>query len=715
VKVAVPFVLPARLAALGALVASALGSACATVPPAPPAPVVTFDQKMAWILRLEDERRLRDPEPPPPPPLTGRRVALPPAPSADLLRLLTDEEARVRRRAALAVGRVGLREGSAPLQRLLATDPDPEVRQMAAFALGLLQDPGATQALVAALGDPAPLVQGRAADALGRLGAAHAADALGRLVATYAPRAAAVAPDEVGAPLEPEIEAFRLGVYALARLKAFDPLAAAVLDRSGQPLVRWWPVAYALQQMPDRRARPALASFLRGPGIYGAAFAARALGALKDRTAVDLLLPLVDPARQHPFVVVSAVRALADLGDSRAGAPLRRLALAPTLPTAWRVEVIAALGVIGGAETTEVLLDLIADRRPALRAAALNALARSDPDTFVVVLSTRDPDPHWSVRAALAEALARGPSRVALPHLTALLSDPDQRVVPAVLRALVRVKAPEVGATLLERLRADDPVVRMTAARLVAELKLPGAPAALAAAYRQGLADPTYLARAAALDGLASLGLPPAVETLREALRDPEWAVRVRAATRLAALDPTTDYAEQIRPAPTRLVASDYEAAELVKPSVSPRAYLEFDRGVVEIELDVVNAPLTVANFVRLVGRGFYEGLPVHRVVPAFVVQMGDPRGDGEGGPGYTIRDELNETPFLRGTVGMALDWADTGGSQFFITTMPQPQLDGRYTAFGRVVAGMEVVDQLEPWELLRRVRVWDGRTMVGR
>ena len=81
-----------------------------------------------------------------------------------------------------------------------------------------------------------------------------------------------------------------------------------------------------------------------------------------------------------------------------------------------------------------------------------------------------------------------------------------------------------------------------------------------------------------------------------------------------------------------------------------------------------------------LARKGFFNGLQIHRVVPNFVVQDGDPRGDGEGGPGYTIRDELNERPYLRGTVGMALEWRDTGGSQFFITHSPQPHLDARYT-----------------------------------
>ncbi len=128
-----------------------------------------------------------------------------------------------------------------------------------------------------------------------------------------------------------------------------------------------------------------------------------------------------------------------------------------------------------------------------------------------------------------------------------------------------------------------------------------------------------------------------------------------------------------------------------------------------QLELAVLDAPLTVDNFASLARAGFYDGLPIHRVVPNFVIQTGDPRGDSEGGPGYTIRDEINERPYLRGTVGMALDWADTGGSQFFITLSPQPQLDGRYTVFGRVVDGMDVVDTLQPWDLIRAVQVWDG------
>jgi cyclophilin family peptidyl-prolyl cis-trans isomerase len=139
--------------------------------------------------------------------------------------------------------------------------------------------------------------------------------------------------------------------------------------------------------------------------------------------------------------------------------------------------------------------------------------------------------------------------------------------------------------------------------------------------------------------------------------------------------------------------------------------FIDTDKGTVELELVIIDAPLTVANFMSLARRGFFNGIPIHRVVPDFVVQDGDPRGDGEGGPGYTIRDEINQRPYLRGTVGMALDWQDTGGSQFFITHSPQPHLDGRYTVFGQVVNGMDVVDRLVPGDAIRAVRVRDGVT----
>jgi cyclophilin family peptidyl-prolyl cis-trans isomerase len=281
----------------------------------------------------------------------------------------------------------------------------------------------------------------------------------------------------------------------------------------------------------------------------------------------------------------------------------------------------------------------------------------------------------------------------------------------------VKLKAPTAAAALIERLKADDPVVRAAATGL-GELKPANGAEPLAEAYRLGQRDAMYGARAAALAAIAKYGAATAAPVLRTALGDKDWAVRVRAAMLLKQLDPAAaaEVYAQIRPAPTTLGPSAYATVRLGNPSVSTHVFLDTDRGTIQIELAVLDAPLTVENFITLARKGYFNGLSVHRVVPDFVVQDGDPRGDGEGGPGYSIRDELNERPYLRGTVGMALDpWPDTGGSQYFITHSPQPHLDAKYTVFGRVIAGMDVVDKIQQWDVIRSVRIWDGQTMTSR
>jgi cyclophilin family peptidyl-prolyl cis-trans isomerase len=337
----------------------------------------------------------------------------------------------------------------------------------------------------------------------------------------------------------------------------------------------------------------------------------------------------------------------------------------------------------------------------------MRALARLDPEAFLGALSGLDVDRDWTVRAAVATALGTIPAELSLARLTVMLKDRDQRVVPAVLAAIVASKAPGADAILIEHLKADDFVVRAAAANGLAELKAISALPPLIAGYREWDGDRTYLARAAALGAVARIDPTVARPVLEDALKDREWAIRVRAALLLR--EQGVADAEPARPAQGGRTIEQAEWDILLNPKFSPHAFIETDRGTIEIELAILDAPLTVSNFIALVRQGFYNGIAIHRLVPDFVMQHGDPRGDGDGGPGYTIRDEINQRPYLRGTVGMALDWKDTGGSQYFITHSPQPHLDDRYTVFGHVVNGMEVVDQLQQWDVVRRIRIWDG------
>ncbi len=699
------------------------GAACASAPTVPATVTTTaapapsgFEQKMAWILRLEDQRVLRDPAPTIPPAAADlRRGEDAPAggqPSVpDLVRLLQDRDARVRRRAALAVGRVGLREGVQPLVGLLG-DSDTELRQTAAFALGLLGDTSARDPLVAALDDSSPTVQGSAAEALGLLGDPGAAAALGRLAARIVGSGVLAEPpgDDADARRDTSPAAFRLAIFALVRLKAYDELASAVLDGSGLPRVRWWPVAYALQRIEDKRAAPALLALAKDAHPYTRAFAIKGLGALKDRTAVPVLLPLV--ASVDHTTVIETVRALGRIGDPVAVPALVSLIETPGTDAQVRLEAISAVATVPAPEVAEQLLDWLSAPSPAIRAAAIRSVAALDPREFTIVLSGLDPDPDWRVRAALASALGTLPPDVSAGRLTQMLADSDVRVIPAALEALVKVGPSNLADVLLQQLKADDPIVRAAAATGVGEIKPPGGGQALADAYRAGLRDTSYSARAAALAALSKYGQAVATPVLRTALGDKDWAVRVRAAMLLKQLDPTSaaDVDRQMRPAPVTVPSETYQLTRLVNPPYSTQVYIDTDRGTIQIELAMLDAPLTVEHFVALARSGFFNGQTFHRVVPDFVIQSGDPRGDGEGGPGYSIRDEFSQRLYLRGSVGMALDpWPDTGGSQFFVVHSPQPHLDAKYTLFARVVAGMEVVDRIEQGDLIRRVRVWDG------
>ena len=146
-------------------------------------------------------------------------------------------------------------------------------------------------------------------------------------------------------------------------------------------------------------------------------------------------------------------------------------------------------------------------------------------------------------------------------------------------------------------------------------------------------------------------------------------------------------------------MATQYDAPPemVIDTAKSYSALVETNRGSFTIELLTDVAPKTVNNFVFLAREGFYNGTTFHRVIPGFVAQGGDPTGTGRGGPGYRFEDELTPTPFVEGIVGMANAGPNTNGSQFYIMLGDAPHLTNRYTAFGRITEGMDVVQALRP------------------
>jgi HEAT repeat protein len=698
----------ARRVITGFMLAVVLGG-CKSVPApvvvAPPPPPLPLERRVAWTIRLEQQRALRDAgvESAPAAPPAG---AFAPARAADLVVLLNDTEPMVRRRAALAIGRVGHVDGVQPLVVALA-DPEREVREMAAFALGLIASDTAVAPLQAALKDAEPLVRGRAAEALGLIGQPSAATAVADAAAGCRTALAALPPDDETFPKSPEVELCRLAIYALVRLKQYEPLSRVVLDEQGQPISQWWPVAFALQRIADKRAAAPLLALASSDGIYTASFALRGLGAAGETRGAPVARAIAMRPAADIRLRAQAVRALGQIGGPAAVDDLVALALGRDTPPNLALEAVVALGEIGDGKAFDPLLDLVTHSWATLRAAALASAAKVNPEGFFLVVAGLPADADWSVRAALTGVLATLPADQVRAGLIDLTRDQDMRVRGPALRALAKVGAPDLLPRLVEALDADDFAVRATAAELLGELKPADGVAKLSTAYTRGESDAAYAARAAALAALAKYGTDEAKAIIRRGLDDKAWPVRWRAAELLRSLG--DGGAAPAVPAPLRQPVEYFESAALLRPAVSPHAFLETKKGTIEIELDLVQAPVTSQAFVDLARQGFFNGLRIHRVVPNFVMQTGDPRGDGEGGPGFAIMDELSPVPYVRGTVGIALDWRDTGGSQFFITVSPHPHLDAKYTVFGKVVQGIDVVDRLAQGDGIDRVRIWDG------
>jgi cyclophilin family peptidyl-prolyl cis-trans isomerase len=320
----------------------------------------------------------------------------------------------------------------------------------------------------------------------------------------------------------------------------------------------------------------------------------------------------------------------------------------------------------------------------------------------------------WRLRAAVASAAGDTLDRAfAIARASPLTRDPDPRVREAAYGALAppvtMTLEDSVHALLVNGLRDPDFYVRATVIGALADRPSVVDLGAVLASYSQAGRDSANDARLAAIQYVGALwkrdsssltatwraqlaGTPvPADPLERAAGRSvPVWS---KWGTVVATPRPIAWYEEIVR----TIVMPVYAG----KPV---NATINTVRGPIRLELFGADAPITVWNFLRLARTGYYRNTRFHRVVPNFVAQDGDPRDDGNGGPGYAIRDEMNPRRYDRGAVGMALSGPDTGGSQYFITHSPQPHLDGHYTVFGRVIRGYDVLDKLVQGDLITNI-----------
>jgi cyclophilin family peptidyl-prolyl cis-trans isomerase/HEAT repeat protein len=676
------------------------------------------------IIQHEDERTLTD----------------------DLVEMLLPPHGGARRRAILAIGRIGYPKGLAPLMDILSSDKnaenrDPEMRALAAFSLGQIQNQHAVSALLERL-DPSiersPIVRARSAEALGKIGSnKFAVTALGDYgVKGIADAIVRLLPSP-GEPVSNDSKLVAsMALTALLRIKQPSTVEAIAAELRSPDSDLRWQSANALARIREgiSVAVPALLPLLEDKDALVRAHAARALGVAKATQAIDPLIRLL--ADKDERVVASSITALGSIGHARAVDPL--VTLGNTLLSGYRSFDRDRMGV----PTQQNLLLLIAtavgnikdDRAlpflKALRFADGKLGANSEVEIaaakfgeaafFDAPPSAKLSAEDWKGMAAYAQGLGQLATERAKSLLLDLLTGktygkPDIRAVPAILDAMGQAKVEGLRNILLEQLRTSDVFVRTTAATLLGDLgdQSEAVISALYDAYKTARADKINEARIAIVEAADKLKHPMNIQVLSDTTGDTDYVVRLKASDLLRATP--TDVAT-IRPLQIGKVETGHDRvywrriAEMSDSVKNPTAVIHTKKGDVRIELFAADAPMTVDNFIRLARSGFYNGLAFVRVVPNFVIQGGDPRGDQNGGPGYQIRDEINLRQYGTGTVGMALSGKDTGGSQFFITHSPQPHLDGGYTIFGQVTEGMDVVNRIARGDRIEKVEIVEPR-----
>lgn len=671
--------------------------------------------------------------------------------------LLKSSNAQVRARAALAIGRIGDESAIPALSTLLKENQPPAVHVNAIFAIGEIESiKGAdTVLLILRVDDTPARIRARAAEAAGKIAGANAADPkskelgaailrvlteeearratpnteLVRLALTAALRARPTGADEIVRKYlsftDPGIVSDALNTLARLRTKAANRDARDLLQTNVNAVVRA-NAARVLASGEDKEAVDILIKAATTDGDSRVRVSAiRALGSIKDAKSADPLLtraeallvvykknlkPNFIPVELNEFIEISTAigQVLAKTGNTRAIALFREFARIDNFSTAEPYIARVKVGGIkpgtgmgeGPAPTTWQQFSTLAR--------VMGELSAYEPES----------DEAKKIKDEAPEQLRK----LLTPFLEVDVETMPAAVMaaPDALQAYARFKTPDLGDFARKALLNRDVQIRATAAGILADLPSSAENvAALNAAFDVALKNDLQSNDAilSILDALMKLDQAGSQKVFERALTHTDQLVRLKAITAVSAerLAITNrrfiETVEMSFGSGTKIGQrlsrdADYSRAAMRKNG-SVKAVFTTQKGTFSIDFLPEAAPLTVDNFVKLARAKYFDGLEVHRVVPNFVMQDGDPRGDGNGGPGWSIRCEVNMVSYERGAVGMALSGKDTGGSQWFVTHSPQPHLDGGYTVFGRVnEIGMKVVDKIVRGDKILNVRI---------
>ena len=667
-------------------------AACTAAPPVPP-PVVA--PAVPHGLTIEEDARILEME--------DRRMFDPLAVST----WVSHPNALHRARMALALGRIGghvfvdtnsngvrdAGEGQAGVEELtrLASDPDASVRTNAAFALGEIGDAGGVNALFTLASDANATVGAEAVEALSKITASVPLERYTALTAN--------GPEGVRAR----------AIRFLFRYNT-DPasaVAAALLD-SDSPTIRQ-EAAYALSRRAYAAARAKLELLANDADTMTRAHALAALGRIGSGDSMATIVRALGDI--HPWVRTNAAVAGARIAAASSGAGLtaedipRILAMTEDPDPGTRASGLDLLGYYATRYEAARgrLVDILANGTRWERELAAAAIVKHFGETTLGMLPAEISS--WAKVRALEASAALAKSGPVLRKRW--FGDSDRMVRSNVIGAIPD-NAVDAEMTMIRTALDDaDPIIRSNAIDRFAtsptvspDEKL----RVLSAAETRARTDNENDARLSAIRALSDLTNFDRDAFLRALVADSDPMVRRTAA------DLIEQKLKLPRPQYTPLPAtrSSAQYREIATWAQQPHtATIHMTRGVIELALLTQDAPMTAWNFAELAKKKYFDNSTFMRVVPNFVVQGGDPRNDQSGGPGYSIRDEINLQKYTRGAMGMALSGPDTGGSQFFITHSPQPHLDGGYTIFARVYSGMTgVVDQIERGDRVETITI---------
>ncbi len=615
--------------------------------------------------------------------------------SGRLKSLLKNNDTEIRARTALAIGRIGGPGSASLLFPFVMNDPSLDVRMSAVFGIGLTGEKDYADKLLDIAYDLPSSVGAGAVEAIGRLADSSMTE-VGEQLVTFLSHPS------------PEVrEATCYALYRAGVRSAGADVIRLLQDEKDESVRK--AALFMLARTENKNAMDIYADFLGSTDPDSRSLAVQGLSFDDSNESLRYLTIALNDANNN--IVGEVIKALSKR-KARVVAPLLLKRLERETDEKLIIRLIEAFEKLHYSTAIDQAL-LIASRRGSdnIVSATVTYVTSIRKDRAVSYIDSLILFNGPQVRASCAKAFGIIDDEKVKNRLNGLFKDEDPIVRASAFKELVRIDSSDIDYYLQTGLNDVDWVVKALAINKVGELKketyLPALHTILSEGIKVDAGVRQSIVEAVGnfiVDGKADSIVQ---EILLLGMEDSEVIVRSTAKK-------SWDKQKNMPPVPmlsigqTRILKSEIRHA-LNRYTHNPYATIVTSKGDIEIELYLDIAPLTVLNFFELANTGFYDGLSFHRVIPNTVIQGGDPRGDGWGGPDYFIRCEYSRERFKRGTLGIATSGKDTGGSQFFITLSAQPEYDGRYTVFGQVLSGMDVVDQIVKGDIIETVYVLEG------